>query len=58
MAVEELANELLELFLDGRIWIIDGLGQLFENRVCFGWEWGRKGVASFHAPALEDFVDI
>ena len=58
LAVEELADKLLVLFVDDSIWIGDGLTQLFNDFVSFGWEGSGEGVAVFHAPSFEDLFDV
>ena len=58
MAVEKLADEFLKLLDDLRIGIVDGFGELFEDGVGFGREGSREGIASLHAPTLQNLVNV
>jgi hypothetical protein len=58
LAVEELADEFLKLLDDLWIEIVDRLGELFDDSVGLGGEGCREGIAIFHAPTLQNLVNI
>ena len=58
MAVEKLADEFLKLLDDLWIGIVDGPGELFDDSVGFGREGCREGIASLHAPTLQNLVNV
>ena len=41
-----------------RIEIVDGRRELVDDNVSFGREGCRERIAGFHAPTLQDLVDV
>jgi len=58
LQIEETANESLVFFDEFLVVNCDRFCNFLEDVIGFLWKWCRQRVALFHAPFLEQFIDV